>query len=585
MMSPRPRTLSRAVQRTLAATLVVLTGALLSACGGGDSGGYTPQAVSQTAERRELPQVMITRAAVNYSPYRSSRGPDDLASEVITPANVLEDLRLVQSTGIGVIRLFSSRAFAETVLQVIRDHGLDLKVQLGSFPVPPRTPAVEAENQAELDAQIRLANAYPDIVVAVSVGNEKLVEWSTNRMEPAVLAAYIRKVRAAVRQPVTTNDNWLYWSRVDRVIAETIDYVAVHVYPFLDTFYDPTKYDWRQKSVPEAQRARAMIDATVAEAKKQFEDARTGLVRIGLDSIPMVIGETGWAAVDTPGGPNLALRAHPVNQRMYFEAMQQWAQEGRRALQGPKAVFFFQAFDEPWKQGDDGWGLFNANRQARFVVQSLGTCGVTWACEPGNWTMADAVKWVPPTLNAPVAAARYTLFANTEVPGEQRATGLRWDPFALTGYRDSSAGAPSADGGVHLEIAPNPVDFGWGLFLYSGSGTLENLSNFATGRLNFLVRSDGYPGKIEVGISTDTEDRDIEEAFLQIAPGDYGYCNTNQWCEVSIPVSVFLQVNPRLDLRYVNFRFVIADRFSFTDKPMNLTGLPAVRIDGLHWAR
>jgi hypothetical protein len=328
-----------------------------------------------------------------------------------------------------------------------------------------------------------------------------------------------------------------------------------------------------------------MIDATMAEAKKQFEDARAGLAKLGLGNIPMVIGETGWAAVDTNGGPTLAFRAHPVNQKMYFDAMQLWAQQGRRDPQGPKAVFFFQAFDEPWKQGDDGWGLFNAQRQARYTVQSLGTCGVTWACEPGTYTLANAVKWVLPTLVTPVTANRYTLFANTAAAGEQVATGLRWDPFALTGYREFGGGPASPDGGVHFEVSPNPVDFGWGLFLYSGSGGLENLSNFASGRLNFQVRSDGYPGKIEVGISTDTEDRDIQEAFLQIAPGELGYCNSGNWCNVSIPISAFLAKNPKLDLRYVNFRFIVADRYSFTGKPLNLTGLPPVRIDGLHWSR
>jgi exo-beta-1,3-glucanase (GH17 family) len=577
------RALPRAPHRLLASAMTVALLGTLSACGG-DSGGYTPTAVSQS-DRRELPQAFVTRAAVNYSPYRTSSGPADLEFEVITPANVLQDLQLVQATGIGTIRLFSSRAFSETVLRVIRDNNLDLKVQLGSFPVPPTTAAIEAQNQAEIEAQIRLANAFPDIVLAVSVGNEKLVEWSANRMDPAVLAAYLRKVRAAVKQPVTINDNWLYWSKVDKVIAESVDFAAVHVYPFLDTFYDPTKYDWRQKSVPEGQRAQAMIDATITEAKKQFEDARAGLVKFGLGSIPMVIGETGWAAVDTNGGPSLAFRAHPVNQKMYFDALQAWATQGRRDAQGPKAIFFFQAFDEPWKQGDDGWGLFNAQRQARYTVQSLGTCGVTWACEPGTYTLANAVKWVLPTLAAPVTANRYTLFANTATAGEQVATGLRWDPFALTGYREFGGGPASPDGGVHLEVSPNPVDFGWGLFLYSGSGGLENLSNFATGRLNFQVRSDGYPGKIEVGISTDTEDRDIQEAFLQIAPGELGYCNSGNWCNVSIPISAFLAQNPKLDLRYVNFRFIVADRYSFTGKPLNLTGLPPVSIDGLHWSR
>ncbi len=108
----------------------------------------------------------------------------------------------------------------------------------------------------------------------------------------------------------------------------------------------------------------------------------------------------------------------------YFEAMQRWAQEGRADPQGPKAVFFFQAFDEPWKQGDDGWGLFNTRREARYTVQSLGTCGVTWTCEAGSYTTADAVKWVPPTQSPAVTATRYTLFADTAGADEQQGLAL-----------------------------------------------------------------------------------------------------------------------------------------------------------------
>jgi hypothetical protein len=412
-----------------------------------------------------------------------------------------------------------------------------------------------------------------------------MVEWSTHKIPPADMARYLRKVRAAIAQPVTTDDNWLFWSKVPQAIAETVDFAAVHVYPMLDTFYDPTLYDWRMKTVPDAQRAQAMIDASITEAKRQFAQAKAGLDKLNLTDLPMVIGETGWTAVDTAGGPNLAFRAHPVNQKLYFDALQAWAQEGRRTTHGPKSIFFFQAFDEPWKQGDDGWGLFNTRREARYTVQSLGTCGVTWTCEAGSYTTADAVKWVAPTLNPAVTAARYTLLADTVVAGEARATGLRWDPFANTGYRETNVGVPSADGGVHLEITPNPLNYGWGLFHYSAAGVTANLSNFAAGRLNFMVRSDGYPGKIEVGISTDTEDRDVQEAYLQIGPGEMGYCNSNSWCQVSVPVASFLAVNPKLDLRYVSFRFIVADRYSFTGKPLNLTGLPQLRIDDLHWSR
>ncbi|MCE2658493.1 MAG: glycosyl hydrolase family 17 protein [Rubrivivax sp.] len=568
----------------LVAGLAVPGVSLLSACGGGGSGGYTDSPVS-TTDRRPLPTTFTTRAAVNYSPYRTSRSAADLGREVITPANVLEDLRLVKATGIGTIRLFSSRAFAETVLKVIRDNNLDLKVQLGIWISTPSSPAIETDNLAEIDRGIALANAYRAIVDTVSVGNETMVSWSSHKVDPADMARYIVRARSAIQQPVTTNDNYAFWAGVPKAIADVVDFAAVHTYPLLDTFYAPTLFDWRLKGVAEAQRGQAMVKAAADEAKRQFGLARAAFDKLNLPDFPMVIGETGWVAVDTAGGPNLAYRAHPVNQKLYFDAMQDWATEGRRSGRGPLSVFFFQAFDEPWKQGDDGWGLFNQNRQARYVVQGLGTCGVTWACEAGSYTVANAAKWVAPTLANPVSATRYALYSTTPVTGEVRATGLRFDPFASTAWRDDSANGAPADAAPALEITPNPVDFGWGLFLWSSAGTLENLSNFANGRINFSVRSDGYPGRIEVGISTDTEDRDVQEAFVRVAPGEHGYCNTNQWCNVSIPVADFVAANPKLDLRYVNFRFIIADRFSMTGKPNGLTGLPRLSIDNVHWSR
>ncbi|MBA4176138.1 MAG: hypothetical protein C0505_06215 [Leptothrix sp. (in: Bacteria)] len=574
-----PRTPQRTLHRTLVAAMTVTMAATFTACGGG---GYTESPLSVT-DRRALSAEFTARAAVNYSPYRTSRSAGDLDKEVITPANVLQDLRLIKATGIGTIRLFSSRAFAETVLKVIADNNLGLLVQLGAYVNPVYDAASEADNQAELAKCIALARAYPGIVAAVSVGNETMVSWSTRKVDPDLMGRYLQSVRRAIDQPVTTNDNWAFWASAPKVITDVVDYAAVHTYPFLDTFYDPTLWDWRQKNVAADQRAKTMVDAALAEAKRQYGQARAGLDKLGLTGLPTVIGETGWAAVDTAGGPALAFRAHPVNQKMYFEGLQAWAVEGRRG-NGPKAVFVFQAFDEPWKQGDDGWGLFNTNRQARYVVQGLGTCGVTWACEAGSYTAADAVKWVEPVRSERITASRYTLYSEAAVAGQVVATGLRWDPFALTGYATVAGGAPG-DGSASFEITPNPVDYGWGLFLYAETGVTENLKDFENGRLNFAVKSDSYPGKIEIGISTDTYDRDVQEAFLQIGPGDYGYCNTNEWCRVSIPVSAFLAANPKLDLSYVNFRFVIADRFSFTGKPLNTTGLPKIRVDGIYWSK
>ena len=582
----RRRTTRHILQLLAMPVLALALLAGLAACGGG--GGYTEQAVSQN-DRRALPEEFLTRTAVNYSPYRTSRSVDDLPFEEITPENVLQDLRLVQATGIGTIRLFSSRAFARTVLEVIEDNGLDLKVMLGAYPNPINSEDDEKDNQKELEACIELANDFPDIVLAVSVGNETMVEWSTHKVPVADMARYIRQVRDAIQQPVTTDDNWLFWASVPKEIAAVVDFAAVHVYPLLDTYYDPGLWDWRQKAVEDdTQRPQAMIDAAIAEAKRQYGYARRSMDRLNLAHLPMIIGETGWTAVDTPGGPTLTLRAHPVNQKMYFDALQAWAAEGRRTPAGPAAVFFFQAFDEPWKQGDDGWGLFNTKREARHAVQSLGTCGVTWTCEMPLYTDADAVSWVPPVPGDEVTTPTFEIFADEIAPG------LRADAFdgstARIGIADDKV-----EGAKSMRITPTPAAYGWGV-VFSSPGyefdssvprTTTNLKRFeaATGALTFWVKSDFYPGQIRVEISTDDNDRDGQTAAVVLQNGAYGYCNTNVWCQVTIPVSAFVAANPKLELDLVFNKFVISDIFVDNGKPLGLTNLPPIFLDGIRWVR
>ena len=72
-LTPDPRRLAR----WTAVAALVLAGSVLAlaGCGGGSSGGYTEQAVSQTSERRVLPsslsQVWVSR------PQPDSRGCSD----------------------------------------------------------------------------------------------------------------------------------------------------------------------------------------------------------------------------------------------------------------------------------------------------------------------------------------------------------------------------------------------------------------------------------------------------------------------------------------------------------------------------
>ena len=579
-----------AAARVLFYVAITLSAVALTACGGGGGIPYTG------VKTRPLSEDFTARKAVAYSPYRTAANEAGLEAEIIPKANIKQDMDLLMAAGFRAIRLFnSSDNVARKTLEVIRDNNLNIKVQLGAYVLSGN----DAASRAEMARCVTLANEFKDIVLAVSVGNETMVSWAFNKIEPSLMAEYIRSVRGQVPQPVTTDDNYAFWASAPTLITDQIDFAALHTYANLDTWFDPTRWEWKLKDVPAAQRATAMMDAAMVETKRQYQQARDYLDRRGLSYIPIIVGETGWNAVDVG---RQKFRAHPVNQKMYLDRLMAWAAEGR-AGNGPKQIFYFEAFDEPWKQGDDKWGLFNVGRQARYAVQAMNAPGAsvggaTWIYEPviaandadgnGAYSEADAIFFQPPVVNAPVTANRYTLYSDQPPTADEvRPAGLRWDAFdgSTASYTEIAGTYGPGDPNSSLRITQQPASYGWGLLRQSPTGVTENLSNFAAnGRLNFQV-STTYPGKIEVGIATDTQDRETQEAYIQLSGGDYGYCNTGAWCNVSIPLTAFAAVNPKIDLSLVVLRIVIADRYSATGKPANANVRAPVVIDAIHWSR
>jgi exo-beta-1,3-glucanase (GH17 family) len=490
--------LPRSVRALAAVALTVV----LAACGGG---GVVPstsvaavdaianQSRTQTPEWAEY----VSRKAVAYSPFRSN----DRDTETVTEAMVLEDLQLLEQGGFKLIRLFdSSDKVARLTLQLIRDHGLDIKMQLGAYILSESSPFIsEAEreahrvnNRAEVQRAIALAKEFEDIVLAVSIGNETMIYWSFVPSSPEIMAAYITQVRQQIKQPVTTNDNWFFWSTAPKIITDAVDFASLHTYCELDTVFDPNKPIstlWKQGQVHPSVRAAAMMDAMIACAKEDYQAARDWLDKKGQAVMPIVIGETGWNAVNVGA---LSFRAHPVNQKMYFQALQKWRADSVGG-KGPANITYFEAFDEPWKGSDDKWGLFNVQRQARYVIQSLYPQNL-W--EPGNYSAADAAYWVPMSNDA-VSAARYTLYAEDFTLNEARpATPTLWNAWenGTTASAAGITGTSPPDGSTSLQITPQPRVWGWGIAMNLKESNLNtdasaDLSAFAAGTLNFSVRS------------------------------------------------------------------------------------------------
>ena len=298
--------------------------------------------------------------AICYSGFREGQHPDR-GNGAVNPSKdeILEDLEILVANGFGLIRLYDSGDNSSAALSLIREHDMPIKVLLGIWldaevsnhegcpwldePIPDdELAANQIENAAEIKRGIELARRFGEIVVAINVGNEALVEWNDHMVPLEQVIAYVRQVKASVTQPVTVADNYAWWISDGAPLAAEVDFLGVHTYPV-----------WEQKPIDEG------LSFTI----ENIED-----VHAALPGKPIAVLEAGWAttAVEFPE------QANQANQLRYYNELEAWAKSENMT------VFFFEAFDEPWKGDPDNadgaekhWGLFTVDRKPKLLMREL----------------------------------------------------------------------------------------------------------------------------------------------------------------------------------------------------------------------
>jgi hypothetical protein len=165
----------------------------------------------------------------------------------------------------------------------------------------------------------------------------------------------------------------------------------MHTYPFANY----SSWNWQELQItpPGPLRATQMMKDAFAWAQATFTlvsnysytDAAGHPTSIGA-SLPIVIGETGWKARQTNSVSGIeTYAATPTNARWYYDLLNTWRAGGGAA---PLTIFYFEAFDETWKQSDDGWGFWDVNRAARYVLCGTASGGNPPACTNPVYTGA-----------------------------------------------------------------------------------------------------------------------------------------------------------------------------------------------------
>ncbi|MFP4277437.1 MAG: hypothetical protein ACLFQC_03270 [Wenzhouxiangella sp.] len=361
----------------------------------------------------ELPGINMTAENLLGNPdYRaiSYGGYRETTREVQpTIAQLKEDMRILHAMGIRLLRTYNVHYDeAANLLQAIRelradDPDFEMYLMLGAWidarhawtDHPERIRNEDApRNAREIARAVELARQYPDIVKIIAVGNEAMVHWAQEYyVEPAIILNWVnhlQDLKAHGELPetlwITSSDDFASWGGGGseyhtedlNALYAAVDFISMHTYPMHNTHYNPEFWGVRddETHLADLEKIHNAMDRSLQLARRQYQAVVDYMGSIGVDK-PVHIGETGWATASNElygeGGANAT---DEYKSALYHRLIRQWSDANNIT------VFYFQAFDEPWKDADNPlgsenhFGLINIRAQAKHAVWDLVDAGV-----------------------------------------------------------------------------------------------------------------------------------------------------------------------------------------------------------------
>jgi glucan 1,3-beta-glucosidase len=286
-------------------------------------------------------------ACLSYAPYRDGQTPFN-ESFVVPPSQIDEDLAIL-ANHTACVRTYSTNQGLAEVVPLAARHGL--KVLLGAWI------GVEGpKNDREIASAIKIANAYPETVAAVIVGNEVLLRRDQTAQK---LDSYLKQVKAAVHVPVTYADVWEFWLQNPQ-LANDVDFITVHMLPY-----------WEDQPIA-VPRALQHVTNILQRVQAAFPGRK------------LFVGEIGWPSL---GRMREDARPSPTDQARFlreFVALSQNLGVGYN---------FIEAFDQSWKRASEGtvgghWGLYDSKRKAKVELAGPVSDDPAWR---QNWLIGGGL--------------------------------------------------------------------------------------------------------------------------------------------------------------------------------------------------
>lgn len=333
--------------------------------------------------------------AISYGGYRDT-------TRMIQPtvAQLKEDMLLLEAMGIKLLRTYNvTLPHASNVLKAISEvkeerPGFEMYVMLGAWidcknawtELPPVHHEESPENEGEIARAVELANQYPDIVKVIAVGNEAMVKWAAAYyVEPWVILKWVNHLQMLKKEGklskdlwITSSDNFASWGGGDAAyhiadldsLIQAVDFVSMHTYPMHDTHYNPVFWGLKESedSLSKKEQVELVMGRALDYAKGQYASVAAYVENISPGK-PIYIGETGWASASNERyGTDGSKATDEYKEGVYYRLMREWTQNDNISC------FYFQAFDEPWKDAhnpggsENYFGLFTVDGRAKYAI-------------------------------------------------------------------------------------------------------------------------------------------------------------------------------------------------------------------------
>jgi len=250
------------------------------------------------------------------------------------------------------------------------------------------------QNAEEIERAVKYANEYPDIVKVIAVGNEAMVHWQAEYyVEPGVILKWVKHLQNLKKEEkipetvwITSSDNFASWGggssdyhKEDlNELIRSVDYISMHTYPMHDTHYNPDFWGVRESeaNLSDMDKIENALDRSLNYSITQYQSVVDYMKSIGVDK-PVHIGETGWATVSNGHyGPDGSRATDEYKMARYHDLIRAWSDKNN------VSVFYFEAFDEKWKDAENQlgsenhFGIINLQSEAKYVLWDEVDAGV-----------------------------------------------------------------------------------------------------------------------------------------------------------------------------------------------------------------